>query len=73
MRSWTYITPTSDTDMTPVPHTYTEDQIFEEYFVYWANELCKQGKTVQISRQRCIDDWVAVNWAEPGDWTKENK
>ena len=41
----------------------TEDQIIEQYFPYWSEQMAKVGKADMISRELCIEDWCTVHWA----------
>lgn len=45
-------------------HEYTEEQILIDYFPYWAKKVREVGREHMISAENCIEDWVAVNWAE---------
>lgn len=42
---------------------YDEDRILNEYFYYWSEEMKKVGLSDKISKERCIEDWITVNWA----------
>jgi hypothetical protein len=43
----------------------TEQQILEDYWDYWnARMVAKFGEGHElITKENCIDDWIAVNWA----------
>jgi hypothetical protein len=45
----------------------SEDQILDEYWSYWYDEMCnKYGKQYvdeTYTKDHCIEDWVIVNWA----------
>ena len=43
--------------------TISEDAVLADYYPYWCALLHKAGKAHLISRQRCLDDWMVVNWA----------
>lgn len=55
----------------PVVDSYvevmSEQEILDEYWPHWYNQMCKKfGKeTVDeiYSADDCIDDWCAINWA----------
>lgn len=47
----------------------TEAQILEEYWPYWKEQMEKVGRSELISPERCIQDWVTVNWA----WEKKDE
>ena len=42
---------------------YTEDDIIAEYWEFWVSQLKRVGREDLISRENCIEDWIAVNWA----------
>lgn len=44
---------------------YTEDDIIQEFWPYWYDKMvAKYGEGHElITREKCIEDWVAVNWA----------
>ena len=65
MKRWSYIEPTSATDMTPVVITMSEDEILKEYYPFWEGQMLKLGRGGKISPEACIEDWVVVHWAEP--------
>ena len=44
-------------------YVLTEAQIFEEYWEYWCAQMRKVGRESMISRERCLEDWITVNWA----------
>jgi hypothetical protein len=45
-------------------HTVTDEEILREYFPYWQEQMRKVGREHMISPENCIEDFVAVNWAE---------
>jgi len=47
----------------------TEDQIIYEYWNHWSSRMAdKYGEGHElITRENCIEDWVALNWA----WEKK--
>jgi hypothetical protein len=48
----------------PIDEIWSEKGILSVYFPYWSTEMHKQGKTDRISYERCLDDWLVINWAE---------
>jgi len=42
----------------------TEDWIRENYFPYWKEMMIKMGIGDQFNFEFCLEDWIAVNWAE---------
>lgn len=47
----------------------TEDQILEEYLVYWIKKHRDINRPLPTAIPRhliecCIDDWIVVNWAQ---------
>lgn len=63
MRTWRYVEPASDVDLTPVYYTFTDDEIVAMYWDYWSEQMRRAGKLLMVTREHCIMDWVVVNWA----------
>ena len=42
----------------------TDAEILAEYYDWWASQMRARGKMDEITSENCIQDWVAVNWAE---------
>ena len=49
-----------------VVETFTEDQIIQSYYKYWALRMVEAGKE-DITKENCIEDWKVVHWAKPTD------
>lgn len=48
-----------------VEKIWTELDILKAYGPYWFKGMIEREKPIEvITAQNCIDDWVAVNWAE---------
>lgn len=73
IKYYTYVEPTSDTDITPVYVTLSEQEILNQYWGYWYKRMCdKFGETEvgnKYSSIDCIEDWVITNWA----WESTNE
>ena len=41
----------------------TDEQIINEYFTYWSQQMILAGKVDEINLENCIQDWVTVNYA----------
>lgn len=68
MKYYTYVEPTSETDMTPVYHTLSEDEIIETYWDHFIKNIKKMGLSEDsVTRWDCIDTWVVVHWAWESD------
>ena len=50
-----------------VVETFNEEQIIDSYFKHWSHRMVDAGKGEEISKERCIDDWIVVHWAVPTD------
>lgn len=50
-----------------IQETFSEDQIINSYFDQWSNKMKELGREHMISKERCIEDWIAVNWAVETD------
>lgn len=47
--------------------TMTEDRIIEEYWCHWMERMREIGKTDQINKENCIDDWKIGHWSFRSD------
>lgn len=64
MRHFTYVEPTSATDMTPIFVTLSEEQIIAQYWDYWCANMQKIGfKRCELDHAHCIEDWCTIHWA----------
>lgn len=71
---WRYIEPRDpvNNDWSPVEIVRTENEILAEYYPTWARNMARVNDArresgqaeYQITPDSCIEDWVAVNWAE---------
>jgi len=50
-----------------VQETWNENQIIESYYKYWSIKMIESGNGDDISRERCIEDWCVIHWAEETD------
>lgn len=50
-----------------IQETFSEDQIINSYFDQWSNKMKELGREHMISKERCIEDWIVVNWAVETD------
>jgi hypothetical protein len=52
-----------------VVETWSEDQIFSSYIKYWSLRMIESGKGDEITKKRCLEDWITVHWAvETDQW-----
>jgi hypothetical protein len=52
-----------------VQETWSTDQILQSYYTYWVTKMIQNNNYVDISEERCIDDWCTVHWAvETDEW-----
>jgi hypothetical protein len=65
MRYWTIVYPCELGQH--VQETLSEDQIIQTYYTYWATNMIQNVKDPDLSRERCIDDWIVVHWAQETD------
>jgi len=56
MKTYKYSDPGGD-------YTLTEEQILAEYWEYWCAQMIRVGKSGLMTKERCIEDWITVNWA----------
>lgn len=50
-----------------VQETWSEEQIMKSYYTYWAGKMIENNLGADISKERCIDDWKVVHWAQETD------
>lgn len=65
MKYWTIVFPGEFGQH--VQETWSEDQILESYYPYWKGKMMEVGKQDMITKERCIDDWTVVHWAQETD------
>jgi hypothetical protein len=65
MKYWTIVFPGEFGQH--VQETWTEDQIILSYYTYWSTKMIQNVKDPDLSRERCIEDWVVVHWAQETD------
>jgi hypothetical protein len=46
-------------------HEFTEDEIVTSHWSYCAKqfEKLKDKPGMELNRERCIEDWIALHWA----------
>ena len=55
-----------------VVETWSEEQIIESYYPYWAQKMVMNKPNSNLSKESCIDDWCVVHWAvETDQWGKK--
>lgn len=42
--------------------TITEEKILEEYYPYYYERMKEVGKEDEISKERCIEDFLTIHW-----------
>lgn len=64
-RAWYYIDPRDPAsgDWEPVEYRKTEQEIVEEFYHSYCQAMSKAGKMDECTYDKCIEDWVIVNWA----------
>lgn len=50
-----------------VQETWSEKQILESYYPYWKGRMIEVNKGDEVSKERCIEDWIVVHWAVQTD------
>tara|TARA_R110000868_G_scaffold79604_23_gene226458 strand:+ start:2306 stop:2578 length:273 start_codon:yes stop_codon:yes gene_type:complete len=73
MRYWTYCEPhylsTSSEAYENLYYTYSDGDILEEYWEFWAGEMVRLNRYFNeqreplITSENCINDWVVTHWA----------
>lgn len=44
--------------------TKTVEEIRKEYYPFWKKQLIeKRGENIDLSFERCLDEWICVHWA----------
>jgi len=62
MKVYKYVEP--DIDFLPIEHIITDEQILEQYWDYWSDNMKKLGRVNLITKSNCIDDFLIIHWAE---------
>lgn len=72
MKKWKFVYPSASGK--DVQEILTEQQIFERYWTYWYNQIYDSKREnnpnvayiktlpLALQRQRCIDEYISVNW-----------
>lgn len=48
-----------------VDEVLTEEDVREQYWNYWISKMiAKWGSGYDYTFDDCLEDWIAVNWAE---------
>lgn len=66
MRYFSFVVP-DDNELEVTKLIYSEEEILAEFWQFWTTEMKGNGYADLISRENCIQDWVAYNWAQPED------
>jgi hypothetical protein len=65
MRYYSYVYSEDDFEINKT--IYSEEEILAEFWEFWSKEMRGNGYAELINKQACIDDWCALNWAQPED------
>lgn len=55
-----------------VIETWTEDQIIDYFYTYWATNRLHNDSKADISRENCIKEWCGMHLAEEVPMQREN-
>lgn len=66
MRYFSYVIP-DDNDWEVTKMVYSEEEILQEFWVFWCAEMKGNGYSDLINFENCIQDWVAYRWAQRED------
>jgi hypothetical protein len=61
MKYWTIVFPGEFEQH--VQETWSEDQIIKSYYTYWSTKMIQNVKDADLSRDKCIEDWIVIHWA----------
>jgi hypothetical protein len=50
-----------------VQETWSENQILDSYYYYWKKKMMDANQHGLITKERCIEDWRTVHWAQETD------
>ena len=53
-----------DENNNDIVEVLTEDEIIAQYWEYWSGKMKEIGREADITRERCIEDWSVIHWAE---------
>jgi len=50
--------------------TLSEQEILDQYYDYWSSKMILPwfNDNEDISKEKCIEDWCIVHWAERNYW-----
>lgn len=65
MHYWIVITPATGDCSEPVYQIYSEQAILAQYYDYWFAKMKQKDPQSEVSPDKCIQDWITVNWAIP--------
>lgn len=70
MRYWTIVYPDQNTLGEDYVHweTLSEDDILNHYWDYWCERMYEVDLDNLISKEKCIEDWCIVYWAQRNYW-----
>lgn len=71
MKRWTVCWPDYDENgnSIDVQRTYSEEEILDFYWDWWSEQMIRKYGPghPDITHEKCIDDWIVVNWAWEAD------
>jgi hypothetical protein len=62
MKYYKYVQPGED-GVTPEWFILSEEQILDNYWLYYKLQMAKVEKEDLISKENCIENWVIIHWA----------
>lgn len=72
MKFWTIVYPDVTESGQEYDHweTLSEQEILDQYYDYWSSKMILPwfNGNEDISKEKCIEDWCIVHWAERNYW-----
>ena len=63
MKYYSYIEPDETDDAVAIKTVLSEDEILLAYWDYWTTQMRLVGRSDEISKRRCIEDFCTIHWA----------
>lgn len=72
MKFYSYVEPDEFDDTVANKIVLSEAEILHDYWDYWTTQMRLVGKSDEISKERCIEDFCTIHWAMPEPVFKVN-
>lgn len=63
MRYYSYVEPDEFDDTVANKIVLSEQEILASYWDYWTTQMRVSGRSEEISKEKCIEDFCTIHWA----------